>query len=74
MCDCRRIKSDLEIDVIRYANRISSEAHIEVMRACRVGMYEYQLESKFLDYCYAQGGCRFMVCYTVHMPPLLLLQ
>ena len=41
-----------EIEIIRYANRIGSQAHVEVMRAARPGAMEYQLESTFLSYCY----------------------
>ena len=49
-------KTDLELEVLRYTNRISSEAHKEVMRRIRPGMHEYQLESIFQQYCYANGG------------------
>ncbi|KAK7319909.1 hypothetical protein RJT34_04637 [Clitoria ternatea] len=58
LTECRVIKSDLEIALIQYANDISSEAHIEVMRKTRVGMKEYQLESIFLHHTYMYGGCR----------------
>ncbi|KAK2385352.1 Metallopeptidase M24 family protein [Trifolium repens] len=58
LTECRVIKSELEIDLIQYANDISSEAHIEVMRKAKVGMKEYQLESIFLHHTYMYGGCR----------------
>lgn len=35
-------------------------AHVEVMRATRPGMMEYQLESLFQHHTYAHGGCRHM--------------
>ncbi|CAD5117906.1 DgyrCDS6651 [Dimorphilus gyrociliatus] len=63
MTECRVRKSDLEIDILRYCNKISSEAHKEIMRRCRPGQYEYQLESVFLHHCYSQGGMRH-VSYT----------
>ncbi|XP_078514149.1 xaa-Pro dipeptidase-like [Lissotriton helveticus] len=47
-----------ELEVLRYSNRISSEAHKEVMKAAKLGMKEYELESLFLHYCYKRGGMR----------------
>ncbi|XP_024017135.1 xaa-Pro dipeptidase [Morus notabilis] len=58
LTECRVIKSDLELALIQFANGISSEAHVEVMRKVRVGMKEYQLESMFLHHTYMYGGCR----------------
>ncbi|CAN6271990.1 unnamed protein product [Urochloa humidicola] len=58
LTECRVIKSDLELAIIQYANDISSEGHIEVMRRARPGMKEYQLESIFLHHVYMYGGCR----------------
>lgn len=63
MSECRVIKTDLEIEVLRYTNKISSEAHKEVMRCIKPGMKEYQLESTFQHYCYYIGGARH-VSYT----------
>lgn len=37
-------KSDLEVDVIRYANKMSSEAHKEVMKSIKPGMHEFECE------------------------------
>ncbi|KAK9705385.1 hypothetical protein RND81_07G052500 [Saponaria officinalis] len=56
--ECRVTKSKLELALIQYANDISSEAHVEVMRNTKVGMKEYQLESMFLHHTYMYGGCR----------------
>uniref|UniRef100_A0A8C4X2H8 Xaa-Pro dipeptidase n=1 Tax=Eptatretus burgeri TaxID=7764 RepID=A0A8C4X2H8_EPTBU len=61
--ECRLIKTDMELEVIRYTNRISSEAHKEVMKAVHPGMYEYELESLFQHFCYSRGGMRH-VSYT----------
>ncbi|KAJ9167927.1 hypothetical protein P3X46_019515 [Hevea brasiliensis] len=58
LTECRVLKSDLELAVVKFANDISSEAHVEVMRKIQVGMKEYQLESIFLHHTYMYGGCR----------------
>lgn len=58
LTECRVIKSEMELALIQYANDISSEAHVEVMRKIRSGMKEYQLESIFLHHTYMYGGCR----------------
>uniref|UniRef100_A0A2R8ME09 Xaa-Pro dipeptidase n=1 Tax=Callithrix jacchus TaxID=9483 RepID=A0A2R8ME09_CALJA len=56
--ECRVFKTDMELEVLRYTNKISSEAHCEVMKAIKVGMKEYELESLFEHYCYSRGGMR----------------
>jgi len=48
---------------MRYVNYVSSMAHVEVMRAAKPGMMEYQLESLFQHHTYTHGGCRHMA-YT----------
>jgi len=58
LTECRVLKSELELALIQYANDISSEAHVQVMKKIRVGMKEYQLESMFLHHTYMYGGCR----------------
>ena len=45
VCVCSRvIKTNQELEILRYCNRISSEAHKTVMSKIRPGMKEYQLE------------------------------
>ncbi|KAK2500685.1 hypothetical protein MC885_008850 [Smutsia gigantea] len=44
--ECRVFKTDMELEVLRYTNRISSEAHREVMKAVKVGMKEYEMERR----------------------------
>ncbi|KAL8456478.1 hypothetical protein ACS0TY_034624 [Phlomoides rotata] len=58
LTECRVLKSAYELALIQFANDISSEAHVEVMRKTKVGMKEYQLESLFLHHTYMYGGCR----------------
>ena len=61
--DCRVIKTAREIAVLRFVNDASSEAHLEVMRRCRPGMHEFQLESLFRHWTYFHYGCRLQA-YT----------
>jgi Xaa-Pro dipeptidase len=63
LVECRVIKSPEELELLRYVNAISSAAHVELMRRCRAGLMEYQLEAAFLHEVYARGGCRF-TAYT----------
>ncbi|KAL0558475.1 hypothetical protein IC582_003048 [Cucumis melo] len=58
LTECRVLKSELELALIQFANDVSSEAHVQVMRNIKVGMKEYQLESLFLHHTYMYGGCR----------------
>ncbi|XP_073000238.1 uncharacterized protein [Typha latifolia] len=58
LTESRVFKSGMELAIIQYANDVSSEAHIEVMRKVKAGMKEYQLESTFLHHIYMYGGCR----------------
>jgi len=53
------IKTEMELQVLRYVCDISAAAHVEIMKKIRSGMKEYQCESMFSNYCYYNGGCRF---------------
>lgn len=63
IAELRVFKTDMELEVIRYTNRISSEAHIQIMKSIKPGDMEYQMESLFCHYCYTNGGMRH-VAYT----------
>ena len=63
IAECRVIKTPLEQEVLRYASKISSLAHMHVMRTMKAGMKEYQAESTFLHHVYFHGGARH-VCYN----------
>jgi Xaa-Pro aminopeptidase len=49
-------KSPAELKVMRRAARISAEAHRHLMRDCRPGRRESDLESEFLHRCAVQGA------------------
>jgi Xaa-Pro dipeptidase len=59
LTECRLRKSPEELALLRAVNAVASAAHVEVMRRCRPGVKEYQLEAAFLHEIYAKGGCRF---------------
>ncbi len=61
--ECRVIKTEMELEALRYVTQMSADAHKMVMRKIKPGMKEYQCESTFLNHCYYYGGCRH-VCYT----------
>ncbi|HKK22316.1 MAG TPA: Xaa-Pro aminopeptidase [Pseudohaliea sp.] len=56
--ELRLVKSAGELRVMGRAAQITAEAHCAAMRACRPGLFEYQLEAE-LAYAYARGGARF---------------
>ena len=52
----RLIKDAAEIRIMRKAASISVAAHRRVMRACRPGRWEYELEADFVHACAERGG------------------
>lgn len=63
MAECRVFKTEMELEGLRYAAKISCEAHKALMRQIKIGMKEYQCESLFLNHVYYFGGARH-VCYN----------
>jgi Xaa-Pro aminopeptidase len=51
----RVIKSPAEIELIQRATDITAQAHKEVMRAAKAGMYEYQIQA-IIEYTFALNG------------------
>jgi len=54
--DMRLYKSAAEVRIMREAARISAEAHVMAMQACKPGMFEYQLEGLMLGHFMMQGS------------------
>ncbi|MBW0454558.1 MAG: aminopeptidase P N-terminal domain-containing protein [Candidatus Kinetoplastibacterium crithidii] len=44
--EMRLIKDNSEIKTMKLAAQISAEAHLDLLKYCKVGMYEYELESR----------------------------
>lgn len=55
--ELRTIKSPAEIEVLRKAGRIGVKAYIEMLKAVKPGMYEYELAAYF-DYLCKKEGVR----------------
>jgi len=51
----RSLKTDSELQLMRYAANVSSGAHELVMNYTQPGLYEYNIEGRFLDGCFACG-------------------
>ncbi|XP_077446304.1 xaa-Pro dipeptidase [Stigmatopora argus] len=56
--ECRLVKTDMELEVLRYTNKVSSDAHKMIMKSVKPGQQEYEMESLFQHYCYSKGGMR----------------
>lgn len=54
--ECRVVKDEYEIALIRKANMVSEAAHQKVMQAVRTATNEYELEGLFLGECYKKGA------------------
>jgi Xaa-Pro aminopeptidase len=52
----RLFKSKAELRIMRKAARISAAGHRQVMRGCRPGRWEYELEADFAHACAVRGG------------------
>jgi Xaa-Pro dipeptidase len=55
----RTLKTKREQEVLEYASKISSQAHVAAIKSLKPGTMEYQLEAAFLHHIYNQGGMRF---------------
>lgn len=56
IAELRAIKSPAEVEIMRKAGRIGVKAHIEMMKATRPGVYEYELAALFEYICKKEGA------------------
>jgi Xaa-Pro aminopeptidase len=54
--ELRTIKSPAEIDLMRKAGKIGAKAHVEIMKAARPGMVEYELSAVLNYVCEKEGA------------------
>ncbi|EGZ07489.1 hypothetical protein PHYSODRAFT_340571 [Phytophthora sojae] len=59
LVESRVIKTEKELELLRFVNKLSSRAHVNVMKSIRPGKMEFHAESDFLHYVYSNGGARF---------------
>jgi Xaa-Pro dipeptidase len=75
LTECRVYKTDREIALMRYLNRVSSEAHVRVMQQAHTVRSEHELEAMFLYETYRYAGCRHMsytcICCSGHNSAIL---
>jgi Xaa-Pro aminopeptidase len=62
--DLRIIKSPAEIELLRKIGRIGVKAHIELMKAARPGMHEYELSALYKYFCEKEGA-QDLAYYTI---------
>ena len=60
LSECRLIKSEEELEILKIANKVSSEAHVHAMRYCKPGVRESYLSSKFRAYCLEHYNCKIL--------------
>ncbi|WP_210397153.1 Xaa-Pro aminopeptidase [Motiliproteus sediminis] len=60
----RLVKDPQEQQLMREAGRISADAHLRAMQACRPGLHEYHLQAE-IEYHFARQGCRSPAYATI---------
>jgi len=58
MVECRVIKSEAELNILRHVTKASSNAHKAIMKNIQPGWGEFEAESLFHHEVYSKAGCR----------------
>ena len=56
--EMRSVKSAVEIELLQKAIDATVTAHVEAMKSCEPGMYEYELQA-VIEYCYTKNGSEY---------------
>jgi Xaa-Pro aminopeptidase len=56
--EMRSVKSLAEIELLQKVADVTIAAHIEAMKSCEPGMFEYQLQA-VAEYCFTQAGAEY---------------
>jgi Xaa-Pro dipeptidase len=65
LAEVRVFKSQKEIEMLKYAGKISSEAHIRCMMNAKAGLKEYQIEALYRFHCLDHTGSRFLAYESI---------
>lgn len=75
LCELRVIKSPKELELLRFVNQISCEAHINIMKNIKSMESEHEIEAMFLHYIAKYYGCRHVsygcICCSGHNGAIL---
>ncbi len=58
LAELRTVKSESELQLMQRAIDATAEGHIEAMKSCEPGMYEYELQS-IVEFCFGMEGCEY---------------
>ena len=58
IAEMRSIKSAAELALLQKAIDATITAHVEAMKSCEPGMYEYELQA-VIEYCFAKNGAEY---------------
>jgi Xaa-Pro aminopeptidase len=58
IAEMRSVKSPAETELLQKAIDATITAHVEAMKSCEPGMYEYELQS-VIEYCFTKSGAEY---------------
>jgi Xaa-Pro aminopeptidase len=64
LAELRSVKSAAELDLLQKAIDATVTAHIEAMKSCEPGMFEYEQQA-VIEYCFAKNGAEYQGFPTI---------